>query len=96
MRVRLTPAAEFEITDAVTWYEMQAPGLGERFLGEFSSLTKRLGENPQQYAAIYKNTHRAPFHRFPYGLFFRIGKNDVEVFACLHFSRNPLQWRRRS
>jgi plasmid stabilization system protein ParE len=96
MRVRLTRIAEFELTDAITWYEAQGVGLGTQFLAEFRALTDRLSENPRQYERVHKDTRRATFHRFPYGLFFRIASRDVEVFACFHFSRDPLEWQRRS
>jgi toxin ParE1/3/4 len=96
MRVRLTRIAEFELTDALTWYEAQAVGLGAQFLAEFTELTDRLSENPRQYPRVHKDTRSAPFHRFPYGLFFRIAGKDVEVFACFHFSRDPLYWQQPS
>lgn len=96
MRVRLTPAAEFELTDAIAWYDSQAAGLGIRLLDEFKSLTQRLAENPRQFSKVYKESRRASFRSFPYGLFFRIAADEVEVFACLHFSRDPIQWQRQN
>jgi plasmid stabilization system protein ParE len=95
MRVRLTRSAESELTAAIEWYDTQATGLGKKFLSEFTQLKQRLGENPRQFPRIYKDARRAPFHRFPYGLFFRVTNDIVEVFACFHFSRDPAQWQRR-
>ena len=95
MRVRLTRSAESELTAAIEWYDAQVPGLGAKFLAEFRQLRQRLGENPRQFPCVYKDAQRAPLHRFPYGLFFRVANGGVEVFACFHFSRDPTQWQRR-
>jgi plasmid stabilization system protein ParE len=96
MRIRLTRAAEEELTGAIVWYEAQAPGRGAQFIAEFRQLTHRLEQNPRQFPAVHGHVRRAIFNRFPYGLFFRIHGNDIDVFACFHFSRDPSQWMRRT
>jgi hypothetical protein len=35
MSVRLLPAAQAELDEAIYWYAQQAPGLGDSFLVEF-------------------------------------------------------------
>ncbi|HEX4740021.1 MAG TPA: type II toxin-antitoxin system RelE/ParE family toxin [Caulobacteraceae bacterium] len=96
MRVRFTAAAEAELADARDWYEANAPRAVGRFLDEFEALTRRLAENPQQFPPVDGEARRAGFRRFPYGLFFRIGANGVEVFACFHASRDPRRWQDRA
>jgi plasmid stabilization system protein ParE len=95
MRVRLTSAAETELVDALDWYEAHASRETGRFLAEFEVLKRRLAENPRQFAAVEGRARRAGFGRYPYGLFFVIGADEVEVFACLHNSRDPRRWQER-
>ncbi|MGQ9365810.1 type II toxin-antitoxin system RelE/ParE family toxin [Azospirillum sp. A39] len=94
MRARLTAAAKSDIAEA-EWYDAQAPGLGAHFLDEFPALALRLAENPRQFPAVRESIRRAGFRHFPYGLFFRIQGNAVDVFACFHASRDPTGWHRR-
>lgn len=96
MIVQLTPKAEADLIDARDWYDAQAPGLGMRFMIEYRALVVRLAENPHQFPAVRGLSRRAGFHRFPYGLFFRIRGDVVEVFGCFHGSRHPRHWQRRT
>lgn len=95
MRVRLTSAAHRELAAALDWYDQQGPGLAPRFLAEHKALLARLAETPHLFPAIRRDVRRAGFHHFPYGLFFRIRPDVVEVFACFHASRDPIHWQRR-
>lgn len=95
MRIRITSAAEADLTAALDWYQTQAPGIGPRFLDEYAAILSRLGDNPQQFPIIRGNTRRAGFRRFPYGLLFRIQATEIEIFACFHASRAPRHWQRR-
>ena len=92
MRVVLTRQARVELTDAVTWYDARIRETAERFIDEFASLVSRLSRNPWQFPVIQGDVRRAGFRRFPYGLFFRVGRDRVEVLACFHASRNPRRW----
>jgi toxin ParE1/3/4 len=95
MRVRLTSVAEAELTDALDWYAANAPREAPRFLDELEALTGRLADNPNQFPKVSGEVRRAGFRRYPYGLFFVIRPDEVQVFACFHASRNPRSWRDR-
>lgn len=95
MRVVLTSAAEADLAAALEWYDIQVPGIGPRFLDEFEALFGRLATNPRQFPLVGDETRRAGFHRFPYGLFFRLVGGDVVIFACFHASRDPAHWQKR-
>ena len=96
MRVLLTVEAEADLADARDWYDGEAPGIGQRFMAEFRLAAERLADNPLLYPTVRRDIRRAGFRHFPYGLFFRIRGEVVEVFACLHGSRHPRHWQRRS
>ena len=47
MNVRLLPAAQVELDEAIDWYAKQAPGLGESFLVEFLRTIQLIERHPQ-------------------------------------------------
>lgn len=96
MRVVLTSEAERELVAVLDWYAAQAPNLVRRFVDEYDRLVQRLAENPLQFPAARGTIRPAGFNRFPYGLFFRVRFDVVEVIGCLHGSRDPRHWRRRA
>ncbi len=96
MRVRITAAAAAELAEAVAWYKAHAPEQGGRFVDEFEALIARLVENPRQFPIARGDARRAGFRRFPYGLFFRVQGEFVQVFACFHGNRDPRRWHERT
>lgn len=95
LSVVLGPAAQAEVRDAVAWYELRQAGLGRTFLAELDGLMARISENPNQFPAIWRNVRRAMMRHFPYGLYFLIRPDVVQVIACFHSSRNPMRWQER-
>lgn len=97
MIVRLTLAAQADLENVLAWYEGQAPQVVPRFVTAYQALLARLEENPRQFprTGSRAGVRRAGFTEFPYGLFYRLGKTEVEVFACMHARRHPGHWQRR-
>jgi plasmid stabilization system protein ParE len=95
MEVRLTPRVHAEVAEIVEWYEAHAPHVVPRFMAAYGHLLAHLDDNPSQSPRARGKARRAGFHDFPYGLFYRIKADEVEVFACLHAKRHPTHWQRR-
>ena len=70
----------------------RAPGLGEEFIAAMELQLKRLEQAPLLYAEVIPNVRRALLPRFPYGLFYTVRGNLINVLAVLHDARNPGQW----
>jgi toxin ParE1/3/4 len=94
--VVFTAAARADILDAVEWYEARQSGLGRRFIADLEALTVRMGGNPLQFPVMHNGVRRGALRRFPYGVFFRALPEQVQVLACFHTSRDPIQWQRRT
>ena len=94
--VRLTSRASNDLAKVLDWYDANAPHVKARFLDEYDTLTERLIENPHQFPRVRGEAWRAGFRDFPYGLFYRIKVDEVEVFACLHAKRDPRHWQHRT
>ena len=96
MKIVLTSAVERDLTGVLDWYDIHAPGVGPRFLDAIEAFLERIAANPRQFPVVRGDVRRADLHRFPYGLFYRIRGERIEVFACLHARRDPAQWQSRS
>ncbi|MDF0650880.1 MAG: type II toxin-antitoxin system RelE/ParE family toxin [Nitrospira sp.] len=81
---------------AVLWYEDQRSGLGMRFLSELDELFQRIESNPKQFPQLEGKVRRAVLHRFPYGVYFVEGQDDVAILAVLHLHRAPDMWKSRN
>jgi plasmid stabilization system protein ParE len=81
-----------EIGEAQEWYELQNPGLGEEFIAAMELQLKRLEQAPLLYAEVIPNVRRALLPRFPYGLFYTVRGNLIQILAVLHDVRNPNHW----
>lgn len=89
------PAASADVEDAYRWYEAQQTGLGEEFLAAADAVMKSVVANPLQFPVIHRQTRRALFHRFPYGIYYRIVSDQIIVVACMHGRRDPRRWQSR-
>ncbi len=90
------PDVQGEIDDAYRWYEQQLPGLGDDFLVALEEVFNRLKQTPEAHAVIYRDVRRALPRRFPYGVYYRVHVDRVEVIAVQHSRRDPAHWQSRA
>lgn len=95
VRVRLTPAAEEDLSEAYAWYENAQRGLGERFLEAIMEQIQTIADWPQSAPVVHRDVRRALVRRFPYGVFYVIDGDDLVVIGCFHARRDPSVWKRR-
>ncbi|MDR1077657.1 MAG: type II toxin-antitoxin system RelE/ParE family toxin [Propionibacteriaceae bacterium] len=94
------PAARAEYLDALTWYEEQEVGLGERLADDLDSRVDFIRAWPEA-APLYRGCQRVPAIRrksaevFPYGIVYFIRDGEVIVVAYAHEKRRPGYWRKR-
>jgi plasmid stabilization system protein ParE len=94
-RLIIRPQAQTDLEEAAEWYEARRPGLGDEFLREVGPVMETLREKPFQFPNVYKHARRARLEGFPYGIYFLVGDDAVEVVAVMHAKRSPWQWQRR-
>jgi plasmid stabilization system protein ParE len=87
--------AEDDITDAAVWYEQQSPGLGWDFTRVVDACLTEVSRKPMRFPVVRKNARRAILRRFPFAVIFVVDDARVEVIACLHARRDPVEWARR-
>jgi len=89
------PNVQDEVDEAYRWYEQQSAGLGDDFLAALEEVSDRLRQTPEVHQTIYQDVRRALPRRFPYGVYYRIHDDRVEVIAVQHTRRDPSSWQSR-
>ena len=92
---RIHPEAEAEVAEAVPWYERHDAELALDFANAVDEGMAAVQQAPLQYPAIHRDVRRCIIRRFPYGLFFVPGPNELQVLAIYHLSRDPRGWQSR-
>jgi len=93
--LRLQPGVYKDLDDASLWYEQQRAGLGSRFLAAIEQVFNRVQRLPLMHEIVYKDVRLALVRRFPYGVYFRVQPERIEVIAVYHNHRDPQGWQAR-
>jgi toxin ParE1/3/4 len=96
-KVIFRPAALEDVVEAVAWYEVHTPSLGEQLIDEILSATQRAQSNPELFRIIHRdgNVRRVLTNRFPYRVFFSVVDETLFVHAILHGARHDRRWTKR-
>jgi plasmid stabilization system protein ParE len=88
-RLIINAFAEADLNIATDWYASRKEGLDLDFIDEIEKAIERIKENPRQFAVLRKQIRMSIVKRFPFGIYFFITDDIINVFAVFHFSRNP-------
>ena len=95
MRLEFHPEAELELIEAAVHYELQVPGLGERFEAEVHRATNLLLEHPEIGHAADADLRKFVLRRFPFTLIYSVTVDVLRIEVVAHQSRLPGYWRSR-
>lgn len=96
MKIVFLDQANREFSDAVQYYDSQAPGLGQRFEDEIERAIHWLGTNPEACALRRGIYRRMNLRVFPYYIPYVIRKQTLWVVAIAQSQRRPEYWIRRA
>lgn len=96
MNVRFHRLAQQELHDAITYYEEQAPGLGDDFLSAVIDACDLLSRHPKAAPLVAGDARRLVMRRFPYNLIYSLIGGEPRILAVAHQSRIPAYWLGRS
>ena len=92
----LSPEAEEELAEALTFYSEQAStSVANAFLSEFIRSAGLIAANSGLGTPTSRGRRLFPLHRFPYSLVYRAEGEDVKISVIAHQSRRPGYWRAR-
>lgn len=95
MKLHFLTPAEFELRDAVDYYNSQLPGLGYELVAEVKRTLERIVDYPEAWHPLSENTRRCRLNRFPYSIVYAHTEDEITVVAFMHMSRHPDSWKGR-
>jgi plasmid stabilization system protein ParE len=89
LSLTLRPRAEADLDDAFRWYEERLPRLGEAFLRSVDACFARIQRHPEASPEVHPRVRRASLRRFPYGFFYVVRNDRIDVLSVYHARRRP-------
>ncbi len=94
MKIRILGGAEDDLAEGYRFYEEQEGGVGDYFLNTIFSEIESLKSSAGIHRMVF-GRYRMLSKVFPYGIFYTLRDDVVEVRAVLDLRRNPGWIRRR-
>lgn len=78
-----------DVSEALSWYEGEQAGLGERFFDEYYASLDILKINPFVYQVDFNEYRKFNLDRFPYLVFYKIEEMNVIIVGVFHGAQDP-------
>ncbi|MCK9209400.1 MAG: type II toxin-antitoxin system RelE/ParE family toxin [Ignavibacteriaceae bacterium] len=92
MHVVFIEPASLELDDAIEYYNLQSPGLGEKFLDEVLETIEIISRFPKLWSQNTTNTRKAVLRKFPFNLIYAKLEDEIYIIAVAHQNREPEYW----
>lgn len=89
LALRVRRRAELDLAEAYAWYGSRSEGLGEAFLRAASACFARISSHPEAAPTVANRVRRARLRRFPYGVYYVVREDAIDVLAVYHSRRRP-------
>lgn len=96
MNISLIEPAEFELSEAISYYTEIREELGAEFFEEVVLALDRISAHPEGWQRVGVYSRRCRLDRFPYGVIYAVEPDGIVVLAIAHLSRDPNFWRQRA
>ncbi len=87
--------AEEELNEAVSYYNVHSPGLGNIFLEEMEYTINQICEYPESAPLINRIVRKKLVRRFPYSVMYSVSFNEIRILAIANQKRRPSYWSNR-
>jgi toxin ParE2 len=95
MQARFLKPAQFEVDEAVAYFDEQRSGLGDRFEQDLLATVNFLTEHPLSGKALTERVRRFRLRTFRYNVIYVVDGQEVVIVAVAHHRRRPGYWRSR-
>ncbi len=89
MKLKISPFAEMDLLESITFYTEQRENLGKEFYETVVDSFERIKDNPGQFPKEYKEMRKVSINRFPFMVFFVVNDDIGYILGIFHSSRNP-------
>lgn len=91
----LSTLTERDLAEAMDCYSRIRPGLSDDLVLCVEQVLDRILEHPEAFAAIMPDVRQTLVRRFPYGQFYRVRQDRIEVEALFSLRADPARlWER--
>ncbi|MGH7714051.1 MAG: type II toxin-antitoxin system RelE/ParE family toxin [Gemmatimonadaceae bacterium] len=94
--VQFRVEAREDVRQATAWYAERSSHAAAGFREQLAEAIALIQSAPEAFPPRYRGVRRAGLRRYPYGIYYRIEEQVIDVIAVLHGRRHPRRWRRRS
>ena len=92
-RVIFHSEAEWDLHQAIAFYERERPGLGRELRQEVEATVRRIQQNPLAFPhQADRETRKGLVRRFPYTVVFIELEDVLWIAAVAHQKRHPQYW----
>ena len=91
----IRPPAEADIQRAYHWYEGQGAGVNAEFIRAVDAALASVERQPRLYPLVHSDIRRVLLRRFPYGIYYVVQEDRIQVIACMHVRQHPHRWQSR-
>lgn len=96
MKVIFSKYAKQELEDAASFYELEYPGLGEKFKEEARRAILRIVDYPEAWSIESGEVRKYLLHKFPYKILYSIEQDYIFIITIAHGHRKPDYWIERN
>ena len=89
MKIKISPFAEMDIMESVSYYDERKPRLGNDFLEEVNSTFTYITRNSKIFPFETRHFQKAIIKRFPFTVIFLVEEQISYIIAVFHNRRNP-------
>ena len=95
--INVHPDVYDELDFARNWYAERSADLGNDFLDEIDFAINAIQTAPETWPTfkLVAGTRLFLVHRFPFGIYYRLSVDTIQVLAVGHLHRKPGYWRSR-
>jgi plasmid stabilization system protein ParE len=94
-QVRFLEPAEAELEENVTYFDLQLPGLGERFDKQVEATLALITDHPEIGSPLTKRIRKFRVRKFRYNIIYAFDGDEIVVIAVAHHKKRPGYWRGR-
>jgi len=95
-KVSFHELAEFELNDAIVFFESEREGLGLWFLSAVEAAVAHIQKHPEASPVIIQDIRRKVLRRFPYSIMYSVRPDRIRILAIANQRRRPFYWRGRT
>ena len=87
--IQISAKAENDLKKIRKWYEIQEPGLGEKFINHVELTLQNISDFPEIGKIYFKSIRKLIIRKFPFIFYYRYEKTTIRIIACYHSKRDP-------